>query len=297
MRRMQRLLLFMIGPLALLTAILWRATYQEVRQARINQALIAAAHNGDADAVSALLEEGADANAREQPVPSISFKRMVYELLRRRNSSQAGQTALLAAMNGLSEHHRKPQANDPANFPQVIADLLDQGASPNVVDSFEEAPAPLMIAANLGYAKLTLLLLDHGAQVNMESSSHDTALIWAIRGNEPGCARLLLARGADVNRRDDGGNNALISAADLDDLDLVRLLLDHGADPKAVNNAGTGALSLLVRHGDTAGVKLLLSQGADPKNVDRMGRTCLFWLRGKPHSEIAALLHAAGAGR
>jgi uncharacterized protein len=118
-----------------------------------------------------------------------------------------------------------------------------------------------------------------------------------VRGGGCSVYTILLDRGADVNHRDAGGNDALGIAADQDNLAIICLLLDHGANAKATNAAGTGALSLLVRHGNTAGVKLLLGKGADPKATDVMGRTCLYWLRGKPHSEIGALLRQAGASR
>jgi ankyrin repeat protein len=290
MSRVRRLILLTLGPLALVAGVVCLLIYREVRQTRLNQALIAAARHGNIAAVTALLAQGADVRARETPARSRSWKQLALELIFRQRRKTTGPTPLMAAMDALPQHRERA-----ADYTRVVVSLLDRRADANDVDA--RTLTPLIIAARLGCIEMVRTLLDHGAKVDVEDFFHYTPLHYVTWTNNLEIARLLLDRGADVNHKDDGGNDALIGAADADSLKMVRLLVEHGANPKATNKMGTGALSLLVRAGDTAGVKLLLSHGADPGATDAMGRTCLFWLRGKPHSEIAALLRQSGATR
>jgi ankyrin repeat protein len=295
MRRTRRVMLLTVALPVLLAGILILLTGLDLRQIQRNQALIAAVKRNDATSVATLLAQGADANARDGTGRHLSIRNLLLDRLFGKHSmAPAGPTALMVAMDTLADH---PYGSDRQriDYSPVVMMLLAKGADPNVVDG--RSLTPLIISARRGDYICLQALLAHGARVDTEDFFHGTALEYATWASSLECVQALLDHRAAVNHRDDRGNDALLGAADQNRLDIIRVLLDHGADPKAANRSGTTALSLMVRNGNTAGVKLLIGKGANPGASDVMGRSCLYWLRGKPHSEIAVLLRQAGATR
>ena len=73
--------------------------------------------------------------------------------------------------------------------------------------------ADLLMSAHLGHADLLELLLDRGAEVNMQSNSGISALMIACFVGNTEMVELLLHHGAQVNMRDSAGVSALIIAS------------------------------------------------------------------------------------
>jgi ankyrin repeat protein len=67
--------------------------------------------------------------------------------------------------------------------------LIDAGADPNVQD--ERSITPLHFAALGGHAVCVKILLDHHADPSREDLDHQTALDIAEKSGNIGCARLL----------------------------------------------------------------------------------------------------------
>lgn len=82
-------------------------------------------------------------------------------------------------------------------------------------------------AARLGRGKIVLILLEHGAKIE-ENSSDQSVLITAARQGFIPVIQLLLNHGADINIRNDKNETALTVAAEFAPEDLVLLLLGHG---------------------------------------------------------------------
>lgn len=151
---------------------------------------------------------------------------------------------------------------------------------------------PLLRAAKSCDVPATQMLLDAGAQVDLQNSLGVTPLLvvagmnWAItdtRGrfrNEQHCietARLLLDAGADINRTNPAGQTGLHAAARLDLKDLVRFLGERGADLTVEDRSGATALDI--------------AEG-------RAGRAARPGTSGpEPHPEVAAVLHELLAAR
>jgi ankyrin repeat protein len=157
-------------------------------------ALLKAAFDGDATGVKRYIAGGADINA----------------------SGYEGVTPLLWAIGQKS--------------PVAVRALLDAGAAPDKykipeigVSSF---PPPSMLASSAGLLEILKLLLDHGANPNL-NFGNETPLIRAIGGHHLDCAELLLQRGADVNGSI-GTESAMSEAMLIVQFDEALWLLNHG---------------------------------------------------------------------
>lgn len=97
----------------------------------------------------------------------------------------------------------------------------------------------------------------------------EKTLMDAVRAGDTETVRTLLKRGVNPNAQDAQRDSALLLAVRQDNPELVQLLLDAGA---YVNVRGRGftPLGLAVRQGSLLLVRMLLRAGADPdiRNVD-----------------------------
>ena len=214
--------------------------------------LYAAAAAGDANAVSRLLAEGADARAERD-----------------------GEAALHAAA---ARGHAA-----------AVEALLSAGSAVDIRDS--EARTPLAVAAAAGQMAMIELLLASGADPNVTDLGHGTALTGAVSNQHLDVVARLLAAGADPNA-DDGlmntavltGNAALVQAliaagadvrgsskvtplhvaAGRGDVAVAQLLIDAGADVNAKNTASVDETPLHAAafNGHRAMVETLLAAGA-----------------------------------
>lgn len=168
--------------------------------------LLDAAGKGDTNVVKAMLERGADVNAKDNE----------------------GETALrLAVTSGKTD---------------VVKLLIEKGADVNAIsEDVLFGGTALMLAAVFGNMNMVQTLLDNGADVNAEDKNGITALMNAAFNGYLGIVRVLIERGADVNSNE-YGRTALIQAADRGHADVVRLLVEKGADVNARSKDGMTAL-------------------------------------------------------
>jgi ankyrin repeat protein len=151
---------------------------------------------------------------------------------------------------------------------EAINLLLNSGADVNIVDSIV-SEFPLMLASvreNLmalkyhlqkgtmieeptvtsdNYIAVLNLLLDRGAQVNMQVNNGMPALHVASKMGNIETVKLLLDRGAEVNMlgmTTHGPCSALMRASPLGHTEVVRVLLEAGADVKWCNQHGLSPL-------------------------------------------------------
>jgi len=166
---------------------------------------MSAAVRGHTAAVRALLDKGADANAK----------------------GNAGRTALMeAAFEGYTE---------------TVRALLQKGADVNMRD--EAGWTALFWAAFSRRADTVRVLLKNGADVNAKNNHDETALIHAAYGGDTDTLVTLLEEKADVNAKDDMGRTALMVAARQGQTNTVRVLLEKGAAVDVRDRGGDTALS------------------------------------------------------
>jgi ankyrin repeat protein len=138
--------------------------------------------------------------------------------------------------------------------------LLDHGADPNL--NGRRSETILQVAVTRSHNHLIQLLLDHGADLNAAGSDGDSVLESAARCGNLKAANILLQNGADVNQ-DNGSGAPLYTAAHNGRAYMVQLLLDWGADVNAVAGSHGSALRAAWCQNRTGIANLLLANGAD----------------------------------
>jgi ankyrin repeat protein len=178
-----------------------------------------AAVRGHTESVRALLEKGADVNAK----------------------GNTGRTALMeAALEGYTD---------------TVRTLLEKGADVNAKDNM--GWTPLFWAAFSRRTDTVRALLEKGADVNAKNKYDDTPLIHAAYAGDTDTVAVLLEKGADVNAKDDMGRTALIEAARQGRTETVRALLEVGADVTTRDKEGETALSKAEKHSYSDVIALL----------------------------------------
>ena len=232
---------------ATLRALLNRRADVNVPQADGATALHWAAYWDDLEAVTLLIDAGAQVNA----------------------SNDLRVTPLsLACANGSAS---------------LVRTLLKAGANPNSIPSSGETP--LMAAARSGSTEAVKALVADGADVNTETPlKGQTALMWALSEKHLDIAQTLIVHGADISARSRAGFTPLLFAARQGDLGAARILLDSGANVNENSSHGSALLVATLR-GHVPLAIFLLDQGANP-NADETGYTALHWAAGSWETEM-----------
>ncbi len=276
--------------------------------------LIEAVKARDHRSVRALLDQGADVNAREGDGATA-----LHWAVERDDAEVAD--ALLRAgadVTAANDYGVTPASLACLNRNAAMLErLLAAGADPNAATSLGETL--LMTCTGTGAADAVAMLLDRGASVNAREASYgQTALMRAAARDDPEVVRLLLEHGADIRARsttyllpvslgnplDDVGGGAvmvpqrgytpLLFAARHGRVENVRLLLDAGADVDEAAPTGESALVVASFSGQGRVAALLLERGADP-NDQGAGYTPLHTAVVRGDLELVEALCARGA--
>ena len=274
-----------------------------VRQARLDQNLLAAISSQQAAAVQSLLRAGANPNARlfpDTPPPWQTLVATIRRLWRHQRSAPrpAYPTALVVAI-GTNNQASKPQV-------QIIQSLLDAGANPNTAGLLPldgtDSDTPLVWAVRQGNPQIVRLLLDRHANPRTGSHYGEPCLSLAAQSDHSNTqiiAVMLLARGVDVNERDAYGQTPLMVAVTSGvDSAVIKLLLDCGANISARDPGGETALFKSIQNYDSDKpdnlpvVTLLLNAGADVNAKGVSGDSALYYSVG---TKVFPLLLSRGA--
>lgn len=106
--------------------------------------------------------------------------------------------------------------------------------------------------------RLTDLLIDRGADVNVGDLCGSSALADAVVNDHVKLTQHLLNRGANIDAQDDGGDTALSGAVASRSHRSARMLLARGADYRTVNTSGLGILHLLADSADEEMLELFI---------------------------------------
>jgi ankyrin repeat protein len=267
--------------------------------------LMWAAAEGHPDTMQALIDAGADVDARST---IIKWERQRTDEPRDKWLPPGGWTPLLLAAR--------------ESCVACVDVLAKAGADLNIVDP--ERHTALIVALINGHFDVAGRLIDHGADLNMQDDVGQTALWAAVDAhtmpdsNRPAPTEMddklsawdivekLVKAGAKVDvplrqrvpyrtkidRGADGilgaGTTPLLRAAKTGDAKVVKLLLEHGANPLATVSRGTNGILLAANVGtsesDRTGrrktdagaietIRLLMKAGTDINAADGQGRT------------------------
>jgi len=222
--------------------------------------------------VKALLDKGADVNARNEQGTTALMSAVAYDHI---------QTVKLLLKKGANVNLRdKP----------FYLDISELG---RIYHTLQSGRTALMYASEMNDDLVIMkLLLDHGANANDADLQHNTLLMAAAGSGNIEKVRLLLDKGADVNARDNLGSTPLIIASNNGDLDIMRLLLQRGAQVNAREANGETALMEAAQLGHTEAVRFLLAAGAQVSLRTRDGKTAL--MLAQDHRDVVSLLKKAG---
>ncbi len=178
--------------------------------------------------------------------------------------------------------------------------LIQHGAQVNAGIAENKNWTPLWRAISKGRGQMVALLLENGAEPNLQVDRSDTLLGQAIQRGAPDIVEELLNHKADPNFG--AGIPPLIKVLDARGpatRQMVSLLLDHGADPNLAGINKTTPLMYACLHPDEEIVAALLAHKADVNAQDKDGRSALFYLMNRASDPnalpVAKQLLAAGA--
>jgi ankyrin repeat protein len=175
----------------------------------------------------------------------------------------------------------------------IVEELLKRGADANAVQT--DKKIPLLILA-IRHLSILVLLVTHGADVNLTDSSGATPLYRASQENRTEAVQFLLSKGADVDTYQDAAINPIGVAVLHNFFEVVRILLRHGANVNSVQYPGYSLVCVAVQEDNAAMIDLLASHGADVNMVDYSGATAAFTASSKNYIASLKVLVKHGAG-
>ena len=105
--------------------------------------------------------------------------------------------------------------------------------------------SPLMFASERGFCGMACLLLNMGAQVDLQNSNGMSALMFSSNQK---VAKLMLDSGAQVDLQDTAGRSALMFASKQGFFEVAKLFVDKGAQVDLQDSAGRSALAWACRY-------------------------------------------------
>lgn len=259
-------------------------------------------HPNGAEAVSALLDAGADVTAvsADGDTPLLSAAKggspvAVQLLLRAKSNPMASDTRAFTPIHFAAELHQHSNGSD------AVAALIQANAEVDSRSNSEEI-TPLCRAAKLGSPSAVLQLLHLGGNPNIPDRLGRAPLHYITsllrHSDGPLAVAALLRKGAEANALDGSNRTPLYMAAENASPAALQLLLRAGADPNILDSARQSALSfsvdILQKPGGEDAMKALLAT-ANPNVPDDKGKTPLYHALQKRSPVAVQLLLAAGA--
>ena len=224
--------------------------------------------------VKILIEAGADINAlsADERTP---LMQAVNGILANMNYTDSVKIAAFMVKHGARVSYRNAivsYCND--NEPHKASEALD-----SFIEEIEEYPRmseaefDLMTAvfSNDLPAVKGILCANPDLNINFQTGSGYTPLMFAMQNKDTKILKYLLSHGADPNIRDNRGFTLLLQNTDADS-EKIELVLNNGADPNVTDAMNCTLLNVLCKFslGDETlkTVKILLSHGADPNIRD-----------------------------
>lgn len=267
--------------------------------------LYRAAESGKDHIVAALLEYGADTEARDKN------RRTAIFLAAQKNHCGALRILLAAGANvnvrdvnsqNVLLFLAAEKTDKPVRWgEEIVRMILETNIDLEAKD--REGRTALLWAATSGRVSLARLLLSERKGklpcANIQAKNHrdKTALHLAAENNRIDLVGFLLKEGADPNAKSDGGWTALHNAATKGHANIASLLLEHKADVNIATSSGMTALHWCSRNGHLNVVEVLLRQPKTKRNIrDSFDTTAMLGAAENGHLDIVERLSPADDG-
>ncbi len=154
------------------------------------------------------------------------------------------------------------------DFENVVKDAISRGININKQKrgSFKSLLHEAILAKNEHRAKI---LIEHGANVNIQDTGANTPLHAAVYRDLQATAELLLKNGADVNAQEFDENTPLHDAVLGNKENMAKLLVKYGADINQENDSGNTPLSIAERANDLKWIDLLKGETGRKEKEER----------------------------
>ncbi len=232
----------------------------QVVAAAQDERLVDAAAAQQTELVRGLLKKGVDANTRRADgVTALLWAAHWDDLASADLLLRAG-----AKVNAADDHGVTPLAQACENASvAMVTRLLNAGADPNIAQT--DGLTPLMMAARTGNVAVANVLLTHGANVNTATTTtHETALMWAIGEHHVDVIRTLLEKGANVHPTPAQAFSPLMRAAKNGDIETGKALVAAGARVNDGGSDGTHPLVYAIVSGQAAFAHFSSSRAPTP---------------------------------
>ena len=238
-----------------------------------NALSLALRNNPNEEVAELLIQAGVDVNAPHQvgsgfrDTPLHTVAAMGEEITMSVNIAKAlinaganlnaklGQPNTLALGVGRTPLHQAASVNHIA----MVKLLLENGASVNVKDDFDNSP--LHLAIHEGHGKLAKLLIESGAYIHSRNDNGNLPVQVAAFAGLPDVITLLIDAGSPINAQDQAGDTPLHDAAAQGHVEAAQVLVGAGADVNATNNAGETPLDLAEQGGHGSVAEVLKAAG------------------------------------
>ena len=176
---------------------------------------------------------------------------------------------------------------------EEVEQMLKSGTDANELSSVGATP---LIHATWGKnIAIVKLLVENGADINLNTERFGCALNVAASVGAGGIAYLLIENGANLNAQDNEGKTPLMSAIYDSQPGLAKMLIDNGADVNIKGDSDWTALMFAAMRGDVESVNNLVDAKADVNSKTKDGETPLQRATALEYKDIISILKKAGA--
>jgi ankyrin repeat protein len=273
-----------------------RKASAQVKESLAQPEFVAAAKNGDVEAVKAFIRKGADVNSKDPkgglPVFLLAADEGHLDVVREFISAGVDVNKLRDVQDSTALFSASWRGRV-----DVVKEFISAGADVNARNSSQGTPvmyAAKFNGAMTGRPEVIQELLKAGAEIDAKNRRGETALHEAASGDIE-VFRILLDAGADVNAASEPGQTPLMMAAQAGKPEIIQELLERKANINAVDTWDQWtALQWASSSGQLEAVSLLVKNGAEIHHKDKNGKTALALAQEKGQTKVAELLKAAG---
>ena len=171
--------------------------------------------------------------------------------------------------------------------------LVDKGA--NIDLNVRGDGTALITASEYGHLDMVKYFVSKGADVNRKFPNQGNALIAASGNGYLDVMKYLISEGVDINHYSPNQGNALIAAAHSDNVDAVKYLVNKGMDINFISPNQGNALIVASNNGQLETVKYLIAQGSKVNKISSNQGTPLISAANNGHLNTVAYLLEKGA--